>query len=277
MSTSRAKREELIDAHLDIANSIAISVWKKAPQHNEKDELISLARLGLMQSIDRWDSYCKRRGFDYTRYEYFTPYAVRRMRGVILDELRKSDWATRSARDKIKNMVANGLGVGATEDELVESTGYSLKEVRELKAVQQLRPSSLDAAESEWNGSLAYSDATDEMGLLLRSFLQAITGLSPEEQTMLALKIFEHQDAKYIAAQLGVTSPYVTRTLNDITLRVHAQLLAAAAESYKQESPEPVTHWVAGNVTKCCGKWMDQLPETDTVTSKESKVTCDKY
>ena len=279
MTMSDAKRAELIDAHLDIANSIAISVWKKAPNHNEKDELISLARLGLMQSIDRWDEYCARKGYNNQQYEYFTPYAVYRMRGMILDELRKSDWATRSARDKIKKLVAEGMGLGASEEQLAESTGISLKEVRELKAVANLRPSSLDSDESEWNGDLAYDDDSDELRMMLAAFVSAVAELGEEGQTLLAMRIFEGKDSKVIAAELGLTNQYVSRLLNSVIVGIHDSLHDLAVNQIVQDAHEPQVHLIQAGIgiTACCLKPVLKLPEIDRITTKPASVTCDKY
>jgi RNA polymerase sigma factor for flagellar operon FliA len=208
---------------------VATKVWKRAPTSLDRDELVSIAYLGLVRAAQEWPAYCQRNSYDPERVEYFAPYAERRVRGAIMDELRRSDWVKRSTREKIKQLVESGHDQGATSAELSARTGLSAQEVQVALAALQQRPVSLYAEGVEYSGTA--SDDTDAMDLL-QKFTLAVGSLSKVEQVVLALHYFEGLELRVVARVLGLTESRASRLHTDAVLRVHAVLLEAAGASF---------------------------------------------
>jgi RNA polymerase sigma factor for flagellar operon FliA len=85
------EREKMLKDNAHLVKIIAYQVAMNLPPHIELDDLISAGTVGLLESIER---------FDAARGVQFNTYASIRIRGAILDELRRMDWMTRSMRDK---------------------------------------------------------------------------------------------------------------------------------------------------------------------------------
>src|SRR5215475_14838255 len=90
--------EVLVQEIIPQARSEAWRAFQKAPHALDREELESIALAGLVQAASMWPDYCDRNGYDPARAVdgYFHAYALRRMRGAILDYLRSVDWVTRN-------------------------------------------------------------------------------------------------------------------------------------------------------------------------------------
>ncbi len=85
-------REELILAHYPLVRTVAYRMVKRFPHSVDVDDLISVGTLGLIDAVDR---------FEAGRAVSFKAYAEIRIRGAIVDELRKLDWIPRSVRRRV--------------------------------------------------------------------------------------------------------------------------------------------------------------------------------
>ena len=100
-----ARIEQLVVDLLPQARTEAWRRFSAAPQQLELDEMIQLASLGLVMAASRWEQYCAENHYDPGATEYFAAYALRRMRGSMLDAMRSSDWVTRSTRHRAKQQI----------------------------------------------------------------------------------------------------------------------------------------------------------------------------
>jgi len=123
---TRANRDRLIREHADAARRIALRMARRCPEWISREDLVSAGMVGLIEAADRYDG---------SRQEPFIAFAEHRIRGAILDELRRGDIMPRRVRQlarKITNAV-NTLerdGEKATDQRVAESLGVSLDTYR---------------------------------------------------------------------------------------------------------------------------------------------------
>ena len=91
-----AARAQLLDRYLGLVHHVAREIGARTPAV-ELEELISAGTIGLIRALD---------SFDLSRGLAFSTYAVRRIRGAILDDLRSRDWIPRSVRAKSRKLLA---------------------------------------------------------------------------------------------------------------------------------------------------------------------------
>src|SRR5829696_716672 len=107
--------DQLVRAHLHLAGQAVSELARRLPSHVNRDDLSSAAMLGLAQAARSWDPG---RGASFERH------AATRIRGALLDELRDSDWASRSVRSRARRLQQAGeeltgrLGRTPTQAEL---------------------------------------------------------------------------------------------------------------------------------------------------------------
>ena len=197
--------QAVVEEYLDLAESVAYSVYRKAPHAMELDETKAQALLGLVKAADRWMDYCAERGYDPDHMQYFAVFATRRIRGGIIDALRKKDFATRAQRDSSKQLFKAGLGSGASEEELAERTGMSPAEIRETVTAVSAKPVSLEAV-----GELSIPDRTlveqaQEENAVLEGMVSFMRELPYDEQVVLALHYYMNMELREIAKLLQIT------------------------------------------------------------------------
>ena len=91
ITMTKPDRDRLMEQNIHLVKIIAYQVAVNLPPHIDVNDLISAGTIGLLESIDRFDS---------SKGVQFNTYASIRIRGAIMDELRSMDWMTRSMRDK---------------------------------------------------------------------------------------------------------------------------------------------------------------------------------
>lgn len=125
------QRHRLIQEHLDMARRLARKIARRVPLVVRRDDLESAALLGLTEAANRYDP---------TRGEPFVAYAAKRVRGAVLDELRKNDILTRRGREGARRLadasraVEAQVGRPATPQEIATHLGIKLEEVEEARA-----------------------------------------------------------------------------------------------------------------------------------------------
>jgi len=117
--------QELICQHVDMARRVARGMSLRVP-HSKRDELESAALLGLTEAAQRYDT---------SRNEPFGAFAIRRVRGAVLDELRRSDVMSRRARslsrqvERTASSMAGQLGRVPSNDEIATNLGVKSDDV----------------------------------------------------------------------------------------------------------------------------------------------------
>lgn len=125
-SGSRATRDKLIVAYAPLAKFVAARLGAGLPRMVEHADLVSYGMFGLIDAIERYDR---------SRGAKFETFAMPRVKGAILDELRSMDWVPRSVRSKarsIERAVAtfeNDFGRAPTDEELSDRLGVKQSEL----------------------------------------------------------------------------------------------------------------------------------------------------
>ncbi len=190
------------------------------PQSISKDELKSLGMMGLFDALNK---------FDQSRDLKFDTYASFRVRGAIIDGLRKEDWLPRSSREKAKRLEAKieeleqRLMRHATPEEIADYTQLSVEEVCQtvqenffsnvLSIDEQLQ----DNEESE-NKSFVIRDdrqKTPEQVMVKQELLQDLVGqiqhLNENEQLVLSLFYTEELTLTVIGEMLGLSTSRISQ------------------------------------------------------------------
>ncbi len=218
INQSSEAREKIIIAYLPLVRNIAGRLAVKAPRFMQQEDLENYGVIGLMEAVDKYDP---KMGVGFESFAYY------RIRGAILDEIRRASWVPRSvwqrqqaikaAREKIEQ-----TGMSVTENALAEETGLSAKEVRRLnRQVNAAQIYSLDEEINDATGNsmqrtdlLADPYSPDPQNLLdeteeKRILTEAISLLSEREQLLLALYYQEGLTLKEIGEVLEISESRV--------------------------------------------------------------------
>jgi RNA polymerase sigma factor for flagellar operon FliA len=225
-----ADQEAWIADYMDLAQSLAMQVWRTAPHALELDEMRAIAYHGLVMAAARWRAYCEKNAYDPGRMEYFRPFVQRRVHGALMDEIRRADWATRSLRTRAKALQAAGADKGGlTDRELATRSGLSVTEVRATLRGMAQRPVSLEGEDLEVRGSTDVESNAFTTTMLTRVSAE-IRNLALDQQTVLALHYFRGLQLQQVAKAMGITESRASQLHARAVLTVHAGMLQVAAD-----------------------------------------------
>lgn len=206
------------------------------PPHVEEADLISYGLVGLISAIER---------FDPSREIKFETYAIMRIKGAIIDELRSLDWVPRSVRARAREVeranakLENRLQRAPTDQELADEMGLSLDELNE--SLLQISHSSIVALDELWSVSDSSGDQVSlmdtiedpsapdparalDVGDLKDRIADAIAMLPEREKLVIALYYYENLTLREIGEVLGVTESRVSQMHTKAVLRLRSRL-----------------------------------------------------
>jgi RNA polymerase sigma factor for flagellar operon FliA len=230
---SRPNRDRLILRYAPLVKFVAGRMSVGMPSNVDRRDLASYGMFGLIDAIEKFDVDT---GFK------FETYAVRRIRGSIVDELRSMDWVPRSVRRKarlIERAIAElerELLRSPSDAELATRLELSQEEFeRDLGQISMTSVAALDGALSGSEGGLALLDTISDPDaptpdeLLDRQAMQgllreALHALSDREQKVVALYYFEGMTLAQVGQVLGVTESRVSQIHSKIMLTLRSRL-----------------------------------------------------
>lgn len=224
----RVRVGELVAEIMPQARAEAYKVWQRAPHALEMDELESLALSGLAAAAHRWPVYCAKNHHDPTAFQFFPAYALRRMRGSMLDYLRSQDWVTRSARTRAKALREAGQDLGLSEAELAKASGMTVAEVRDTLAAVAARPVSIDAEPHDVAGSDDVEGAA-VVSEVLAAVVAVISHLGETARLVLILRYYQGMTLQELASVLGVSEDEAIRLHQRSVLEIHGAMLKVVA------------------------------------------------
>lgn len=233
-SRGQAEREQLILHYLPLVKRISGQMILSLPASVEMDEIVGAGALGLIGAIGR---------FDPSLGLQFDTFASPRIRGAILDELRRKDWLPKAARQKARVLektiaaLENELGRSATDSELAERLGVSVDECLEILSDAAI-PSvfSLDESifdEDGWATSWydvienlrAFRPADElERRELHEVLYKALQALPERDRNVIALYYFEELTLKEIAMTMDISQSRVSQIHTRAVLSLKAKI-----------------------------------------------------
>lgn len=232
---STKARDNLIENYLYLVRYVAGKMAMSVPPSVEIDDLVSAGVVGLMDALGKYDP-----GRD-TKFE---TYAVSRIRGAIVDDLRSLDWVPRSIRRKARmvedaySQLENELGRAASDDEISKKLNMSVNDFRTtVEEIVSAGLLSLDDFIGNQDGErttriidlVCSKDSTSPSAPLeseeMKDILaKAIMGLPDKERTVVALYYYEDMTLKEIGRTLGVSESRVSQIHTKAMLRLRGRL-----------------------------------------------------
>jgi RNA polymerase sigma factor for flagellar operon FliA len=220
--------DALVRKHADLVKRIAYHLAGRLPPQVEVEDLMQAGMMGLLEAAQ---NYASGRGAS------FETYAGIRIRGAMLDALRKLDWAPRSVHRKARaaaqalREVEAQRGSEANEADVAAHMGVSLPEyqriVQDTLGCQLLRLNDADGEESALDrlpDAAPDPEASALDASLRQAIIEAIQALPERERLVLSLYYEQELNLKEIGAVLKVTESRVCQLHGQALLRLKAQL-----------------------------------------------------
>lgn len=227
-------RERLILHYSPLVKYVAGRIGVGLPSHVDSSDLVSYGVFGLIDAIDKFDP---ERGFK------FETYAISRIRGAIIDELRSLDWVPRSVRGKAKDVervlakLQLELQRTPADAEVAESMGVTVDELKQIYGqISFVNVAALDNLVHSGNGegdSLKETLEDDRIARpeealeneQLKSFLaEKIYALPEREQVLLALYYYEGLTLSEIGQVLNVTESRISQLHTKAMMQLRSTL-----------------------------------------------------
>jgi RNA polymerase sigma factor for flagellar operon FliA len=234
MSTrSDVERDALVLAHVPLLRHIVGRLT--IPAGLDRDDLLGYGMVGLLAAADSWDE---------SRGLKFSTYAFPRIRGAILDELRRADLLPRGRRETLRDIervtatLEQELGAPPSIEQIAESAELSVEDVeRALADGRAVIESSLDqeSAAGPLAGMLSDPQSEDPVGTVAwqetKDLLAAAIQALPEaERTVILLYYAEGLLLRDIGDVLGVTESRVSQIHSKAVYRLNRELALAQGE-----------------------------------------------
>jgi RNA polymerase sigma factor for flagellar operon FliA len=229
-------KAEALRKYAPLVKYVVDRIASSLPKSIEKDDLINTAVIGLFDALEKYDE---------ARGTKFETYAIWRIKGAVLDELRSLDWASRTTRRKAREVertcrqLDQRLGRAATEQEIASEMNLPVSEfVRLLEEVRGASLLSLDQTvsvdeehdlaglaelieDTRADNALEVIEDAESRDLLL----EAINCLSEQERLVVALYYYEEMTLKEIGETLSISESRVSQIHTKAVSRLRARMM----------------------------------------------------
>lgn len=207
--------------NLHLVKRIASHFRGRLPPSIEPEDLIQAGTVGLLEALA---------GFDAERNSDFEAYAKPRIRGAMLDEIRRAAWAPRSTvklateSRAAEQRIANRTGAPVTHREIAEEMGMPIERYHKLRGRNQ------GVVSGELTEQLDVASSTPEAEQLLeeadalRALQQAIEALNERERLVIELYYHEELTLKEIGAVISVSESRVSQILTAVAGKLRAAM-----------------------------------------------------
>lgn len=228
--------KQLLAHHAPMVKKLAHQMKGRLPANIEVDDLIQAGMIGLLDALQR---------FVDNQGAQFETYAVQRIRGAMLDELRSADWMPRSVRQSMRQLettitnLQQQLGLAPSESDIAQALKLSMAEYHQMLADgaghQLVYYEDFDdpASSEHFLDRHCVGESGDPLSILLESgfkgaLVEAIAALPEREKIMMGLYYEQQLNLAEIGAVLGVTASRVCQ--------LHSQAIARLRGAMKEQA-----------------------------------------
>ena len=226
-------RDQLITKYLPNVKRIVYRIASHLPATVDVEDLINVGVIGLIQAIDRYDP---------TRDNKFLTYAVFRIKGAVLSELRSRDFLSRSNRKKIRDLerayirLEHKFGRDVDDSEVAEEMGISLEQLDDIKRMSNISFVNYEEigyrSENQRENlmSFLFKGRSDDALSLTRlkelraGLARAIEELPEKEKLVVSLYYLEELTMKEAGSVLGLTESRVSQIHSQAIIHLRAKL-----------------------------------------------------
>ncbi len=230
-------RSQLIRDHMPLVDLVVQRMVPQVPSFMNRDDMTSAAMVGLIDAANK---------FDPAKGVKFNTFAEYRIRGAILDEMRKLDWFSRSLREKQNRLtqtmlrLERKLGRSPEEEEMAEAMDLTLDEYHDLLAkVSHLGCVSLHEALDRTEEGRNFLDNLEDYGdvptpleMIENQEITAIIAdileeLTEKERLVISLYYYEELTQKEIAEVIGVSEGRISQLHSQALVKLRVKMLNA--------------------------------------------------
>jgi RNA polymerase sigma factor FliA len=236
----KSEKNDLLTLYMPMVKRLAHHMMGRLPPSVEEDDMVQAGMIGLLDAISR---------YDVDQSAQFEAYAIQRIRGSMIDELRHTDWMPRSARQSMRKIeqaigaLQHQLGRQPSEGEIAESLKIPLAEYQSM--LGDARGHQLlyfeDFGESDENDSFLDKQSANEESMPLPQLLDAnlraciiagIENLPEREKLLMSLYYEEELNLREISEVFGVSESRICQ--------LHGQAIARLRTKLKDDA------WIVG-------------------------------
>ena len=234
--SEKGEKNDLLTQYMPMVKRLAHHMMGRLPPSVEEDDIVQAGMMGLLDAISRYDE---------AQSAQFEAYAIQRIRGSMIDELRHSDWMPRSARQSMRKiekaigMLQHQLGRQPSEGEIAAAMQIPLEAYQSL--LGDARGHQLmyfeDFGESDESDTFLDKQSANESSMPLPQLLDAnlraciiagIENLPEREQLLMSLYYEQELNLREIAEVFGVSESRICQ--------LHGQAIARLRTKLKEDS-----------------------------------------
>ncbi len=226
--TGARQADALVETHAPLVKKIALHLLARLPASVQLDDLMQAGMIGLLEAANKFQS---------DKGASFETYAGIRIRGSIVDEIRKGDWVPRSVHRNARRVasaikvVEDRTGREAQDSDVAEELEMSLSEYHAcLNDASSGKLFSLDELNESGELPIKEHEASDNPldGITSDAFRKSLAGaiseLPEREKLVLSLYYQEELNLKEIGAVIGVSESRVSQIHTQAAMRLRARL-----------------------------------------------------
>lgn len=229
------EQQDMVEKHAPMVKRIAYHLKSRMPANVQLDDLIQAGMMGLLEAAKK---------YDVVHGASFETYASIRIRGAMLDDLRKNDWAPRSVHSNNRRVaevvreIENKTGRDARDTEIAQALGMELDEY--YRILQDASDHKILSFEDVGSGEDSFLDSipnpqSEPLEILQKADMQtqvatAIASLPERERLVMALYYDQELNLREIGAVIGVSESRVSQIHSQAIIRLQSRLAQTIRE-----------------------------------------------